>query len=163
LRRAVREHCIDRESVADIAREHRKATAPSAGAVIDVEFAIAADCAVAPEEIHKRVEALVIDAIADDVQRRLAAYIDPATGERATLAITGSLRDGLDLSFGASSLDLVELVRARFSDYAPLKGGTLAVRVAGSSLGELRFAFSGAPALVELIERRLARGPLGAA
>jgi len=130
--------------------------------MIDIEFSIAADCPVAPEEIHKLVEALVVDAIADDVQRQLAAYIDPATGERANLTITGSLRDGLDFAFGASSLDLVELVRARFSDYAPLKGGALAVQVAGPSLGELRFAFSGAPALVELIERRLARGPLGA-
>jgi hypothetical protein len=131
--------------------------------VIDIEFAIAADCPVAPEEIRARVEALVVDAIADDVQRQLAPYADPATGERANLTITGSLRDGLDLSFGATSLDLVELVRARFSDYAPLKGSALAVRVAGPSLGELRFSFSGAPALVELIERRLARGPLGAA
>jgi len=130
--------------------------------MIDIEFAIATDCTVALEEIHKLVEALVVDAIADDVQRQLAAYIDPATGERANLTITGSLRDGLDLSFGATSLDLVELVRARFSDYEPLKGGVLAVQVAGPSLGELRFAFSGAPALVELIERRLARGPLGA-
>ena len=131
--------------------------------MIDIEFTIAADCPVAPEVIRKRVEALVVDAIADDVQRQLAAYADPATGERANLTITGSLRDGLDLSFGATSLDLVELVRARFSDYAPLKGSALAVRVAGPSLGELRFSFSGAPALVELIERRLARGPLGAA
>ncbi len=129
--------------------------------MIDIEFAIAADCTAAPEEIRKLVEALVVDAVADDVRRQLAAYIDPATGERANLTITGSLRDGLDFSFGASSLDLVELVRERFSDYAPLKGGTLVVRVSGPSLGALRFAFSGAPALVDLVERRLAQGPLG--
>ena len=130
--------------------------------MIDIEFVIAADCPVAPGEIRQRVEALVVDAIADDVQRQLAAYIDPATGERANLTITGNLRDGLDLSFRATSLDLVELVRTRFSDYAPIRGGALAAQVAGPSLGKLRFAFSGAPALVELIERRLARGPLGA-
>ena len=128
--------------------------------MIDIEFAIAADCPVAPTEIRKLVEALVVDAIADDVRRRLAAYIDPATGEHANLTIAGNLRDGLDFSFGATSLDLVELVRERFSDYAPLKGGALAVQLSGPSLGELRFAFSGAPALVELIERRLAQGPL---
>jgi hypothetical protein len=129
--------------------------------MIDIEFAIGADCPVAPDEIRKRVEALVVDAIVGDMQRRLAAYIDPATGERANLTVTGNLRDGLDFSFGASSLDLVELVRQRFSDYAPLKGGTLAVQVTGPSLRELRFVFGGAPALVEIIERRLARGPLG--
>jgi len=128
--------------------------------MIDIEFSIAADCPVAPAEIRKRVEALVVDAIANDVQRQLASYVDPATGERANLTVTGSLRDGLDFSFGASSLELVELVRERFSDYAPLRGGTLAVQVTGPSLAELRFAFSGAPALVELIERRLAQGPL---
>jgi hypothetical protein len=128
--------------------------------MIDIEFAIAADCPVAPDEIHKLVEALIVDAITDDMQRRLAAYVDPTTGERANLTVTGSLRDGLDFSFGASSLDLVELVRERFSDYAPLKGGALALQVTGPSLGELRLAFSGAPALVELIERRLAQGPL---
>jgi hypothetical protein len=54
----------------------------------------------------------------------------------------------------------VELVRERFSDYAPLKGGALAVQIAGPSRGELRFVFTGAPALVELIERRLEQGPL---
>jgi hypothetical protein len=128
--------------------------------MIDIEFAIDADCPAAADEIRKRVEALIVDAIADDMQRRLAAYVDPATGERANLTITGSLRDGLDFSFGASSLELVELVRERFGDYAPLKGGALTVQVTGPSLGELRFAFSGAPALVELIERRLAQGPL---
>lgn len=129
--------------------------------MIDIEFSIAADCPVAPDEVRRQVEALVVDAIADDVRRRLAAYADPATGERANLAIAGNLRDGLDFSFGASSLELVELVRARFGDYAPLKGGAIAVQVSGPSRGELRFAFSGAPALVELIERRLAHGPLG--
>jgi hypothetical protein len=128
--------------------------------MIDIEFAIAADCPVAPDEIHRRVEALIVDAITDDMQRQLAAYVDPATGERANLAVTGSLHGGLDFSFGASSLELVELVRERFSDYAPLKGGALTVQVTGPSLGELRFAFSGAQALVELIERRLAQGPL---
>jgi len=128
--------------------------------MIDIEFSIAEDCPVAPDEIRKRVEALVVDVIADDVQRQLAFYVDPATGERANLTVTGSLRDGLDFSFGASSLELVELVRERFSDYAPLIGGALAVQVTGPSLAELRFAFSGAPALVELIERRLAQGPL---
>ena len=51
-------------------------------------------------------------------------------------------------------------MRERFSGYAPLKGGALTVQVTGPSLGELRLAFSGAPALVELIERRLAQGPL---
>ena len=128
--------------------------------MIDIEFAIDADCPVTPDKIHKLVEALIVDAIADDMQRQLAAYVDPTTGERANLTITGSLRDGLDFSFGASSLELVELVRERFSDYAALKGGALAVQITGPSLGELRFAFSGAPALVELIERRLAQGPL---
>jgi hypothetical protein len=128
--------------------------------MIDIEFAIDADCPVAADEIHKLVEALIVDAITDDMQRRLAAYVDPTTGERANLTVTGSLRDGLDFSFGASSLDLVELVRERFSDYAPLKEGALAVQIAGPSLGELRFVFTGAPALVELIERRLAQGPL---
>ena len=128
--------------------------------MIDIEFAIAADCPVAPDEIHKLVEALIVDAITDDMQRQLAAYVDPATGERANLTVTGSLRDGLDFSFGASSLELVELVRERFGDYALLKGGALAVRVTGPSLDALRFVFSGAPALVELIERRLAQGPL---
>jgi hypothetical protein len=128
--------------------------------MIDIEFAIAADCPVPPDDIRRLVEAQVVDAIADDLQRQLAAYVDPATGERANLTITGNLRDGLDFSFGASSLDLVELVRERFSDYAPLKGGTLTVQVAGPSLAALRFAFSGAPALVALIERRLAHGPL---
>ena len=130
--------------------------------MIDIEFAIAADCPVAPDDIRKLVEAQVVDAIADDLGRQLAGYIDPATGERANLTVTGNLRDGLDFSFAASSLDLTELVRERFSDYAPLKGGALAVQVAGPSLAELRFAFSGAPALVALIERRLAHGPLGA-
>jgi len=129
--------------------------------MIDIEFGIAADCPVAPDEIRKRVEALVVDAIADDVQRQLAAYVDPATGERASLTITGSLRDGRDFFFGASSLDLVELVLQRFSDYAPLKGGSLVVAVSGPSLGKLRLAFSGAPALLALIERRLAQGSLG--
>ena len=129
--------------------------------MIDIEFVIAADCPVAPDDIRLRVEALVIDAIADDVQQRLAAYADPATGERASLSITGNLRDGLDFSFGASSLDLVELVRARFGNYAALKGGSLAVQVSGPSLAELRLAFSGAPALVALMERRLVHGPLG--
>lgn len=128
--------------------------------MIEIELAIAADCTAAPDEIRKLVEALIVDAIADDMQRQLAAYVDPATGERATLAVTGSLQDGLDFSFSASSLELVELVRARFSDYAPLKGGALGVRVAGPSLASLRFAFSGEPALVALIENRLARGPL---
>jgi hypothetical protein len=128
--------------------------------MIDIDFAIAADCPVALGEIHKVVEALIVDAITDDMQRRLAAYVDPTTGERANLTVTGSLRDGLDFSFGASSLDLVELVRERFGDYAPLKGGALAVRVTGPSIGELRFVFNGTPALVELIERRLAHGPL---
>jgi hypothetical protein len=128
--------------------------------MIEIEFAIAADCPVAPDDIRKLVEALIVDAITDDMQRQLAAYVDPATGERANLAVTGSLRDGLDFSFGASSLELVELVRERFSDYAPVKGGALAVQVAGPSLGTLRFAFSGEPALVALIERRLAQGPL---
>ena len=128
--------------------------------MIDIEFSIAADCPVAPDEIRTRVEALVVDAIADDVQRQLASYVDPATGERANLTVTGSLRDGLDFSFGASSLELVELVRERFSGYAPLIGGALGVQVTGPSLAELRFAFSGAPALIELIERRLAQGPL---
>ena len=129
--------------------------------MIDIEFSIAADCPVAPDEIRTRVEALVVDVIADDVQRQLASYVDPATGERANLTVTGSLRDGLDFSFGASSLELVELVRERFSGYAPLIGGAaLAVQVTGPSLAALRFAFSGAPALVELIERRLAQGPL---
>lgn len=128
--------------------------------MIDIEFAIAADCPVAPDDVHKRVEALIVDAVADDMQRQLAAYVDPTTGERANLTISGSLRTGLDFSFGASSLELVELVRERFCDYAPLKGGALVVQVTGPSLGELRFVFSGAPALVQLIERRLARGPL---
>jgi hypothetical protein len=129
--------------------------------MIEIEFAIAADCTVAPEEIRKRVEALIVDAITDDMQRQLAAYVDPTTGERANLTVTGSLRDGLDFSFGGSSLDLVELVRERFGDYAPLKGGTLSVQVTGPSLGALRFAFDGAPALVDIIERRLAQGSLG--
>src|SRR5215470_17498154 len=115
--------------------------------MIDIELAIAADCPVAPNEIRRLIEALVVDAIADDVQRRLAAYVDPAAGERANLTITGNLRDGLDFSFGASSLELVELVRERFGDYEPLKGGALAVQATGPSVGELRFAFSGAPAL----------------
>jgi hypothetical protein len=129
--------------------------------MIDIELAIAEDCPVPPDDIRKLVEAQVVDAIADDLQRQLAGYIDPAAGERANLTITGNLRDGLDFAFGASSLDLVELVRERFSDYAPLKGGALAVQVAGPSLAELRFAFSGAPGLVALIERWLAHGPLG--
>jgi hypothetical protein len=128
--------------------------------MIDIEFAIAADCPVAPDEIHRLVEALIVDAITDDMQQRLAAYVDPATGERANLTVTGNLREGLDFSFGASSLELVELVRERFSDYAPLKGGALAVQVSGLSPGALRFVFSGAPTLVEVIERRLAQGPL---
>jgi hypothetical protein len=128
--------------------------------MIDIEFAIDADCPVAPDEIHKLVEALIVDAITDDMQRQLVAYVDPATGERANLTVTGSLRDGLDFSFGASSLELVELVRERFGDYAVLKGGALSVRVTGPSRYALRFVFSGAPALVELIERRLAQGPL---
>ena len=128
--------------------------------MIEIELAIAADCTVAPDEIRELVETLIVDAITDDMQRNLAAHVDPATGERANLAVAGSLRDGLDFSFSASSLDLVELVRARFSDYAALKGGALAVRVAGLSRGTLRFAFSGEPALVELIENRLAQGPL---
>ncbi len=128
--------------------------------MIDIEFSIAADCPVAPDEIRTRVEALVVDVIADDVQRQLASYVDPATGERANLTVTGNLHDGLDFFFGASSLELVELVRERFSGYAPLIGGALAVQVTGPSLAALRFAFSGAPTLVELIERRLAQGPL---
>lgn len=130
--------------------------------MIDIELAIAADCEVAAEDIRQRVEALVVDAVADDIRGRLAAYEDPATGERASLAITGNLRDGLDFTFGASSLDLVELVRERFADYAPLESGTLKVQIGGRSLGKLRFAFSGPPALVALVERRLRQGPLGA-
>jgi hypothetical protein len=128
--------------------------------MIEIEFAIAANCTVAPDQIRRLVEALIVDAITDDMQRQLAAYVDPATGERANLTVTGSLCDGLDFSFGASSLELVELVRERFSNYAPLKGGALAVQVSGPSLGALRLAFSGEPALVELIGRRLAQGPL---
>jgi hypothetical protein len=129
--------------------------------MIDLEFAISPECEVAPEKLRQIVEALVVDAIADDVRERLAAYEDPATGERATLAVKGSLRDGLDFTFGASSLDLVELVRDRFSDYAPLKGGTLQVQIGGRALADLRFAFSGPPALVAVVERRLRQGPLG--
>ena len=128
--------------------------------MIDIAFSIAADCPVSPDEIRKLVESQIVDAIADDLRQQLVAYVDPATGERANLTITGNLRDGLDFSFGASSLDLVEMVRARFRDYAPLKGGALTVQVAGSSLAALRFSFSGAPALVALVERWLARGQL---
>jgi hypothetical protein len=58
--------------------------------MIDIEFAIDADCPVAADEIHKLVEALIVDAITDDMQRRLAAYIDPTTGERAN-SVTSSL------------------------------------------------------------------------
>lgn len=129
--------------------------------MIDIEFVIAADCEVAPEEIRKLVEGLIVDAVADDVRQQLAALVDPETGEHAELAIKGSLGDALDFEFSASSLELVEMARRRFGDYAPLAEGHLKVAVSGRSRADLRFGFAGSPALVAIVERRLRRGLLG--
>jgi hypothetical protein len=129
--------------------------------MIVLEIVIAGDCPVDAGGIRDRLEPLIVDAIADDLRERLAAYEDPATSERANLVIKGNLRDGLEFAFNATSLDLVELVRAQFADYAPLAGGGLSVAVSGPSLEELRFTFSGPPDLVAVVNRRLRKGPLG--
>jgi hypothetical protein len=126
-----------------------------------LEINIAEGCPVDAGDIRDRLEPLIVDAIADDLHERLAAYEDPATRERADLVIKGNLRDGLEFAFSATSLDLVELVRAKFADYAPLAGGCLSVTAAGPSLEELRFAFSGPPELVAVVSRRLRKGVLG--
>jgi hypothetical protein len=129
--------------------------------MIVLEIIVAEDCPVDAGGIRDRLEPLIVDAIADDLRERLAAYEDPATRERANLVIKGTLRDGLEFAFDATSLDLVELVRAQFAGYAPLAGGRLSVTVAGPSLEELRFAFSGPPELVAVVSRWLSKGPLG--
>jgi hypothetical protein len=129
--------------------------------MIVLEITVAEDCPVDANRIRDRLEPLIVDAIADDLRQRLAAYEDPATRERANLVIKGNLRDGLEFAFNATSLDLVELVRAKFADYAPLAGGHLCVTVAGPSLEELRFAFSGPPELVAVVSRWLRNGSLG--
>ena len=130
--------------------------------MIDLEIAIADGCRIDADRIRDRLESLIVDAIADDLQERLAAYEDPATRERAHLTISGNLREGLEFSFNATSLDLVELVREQFADYAPLmSAGPLHVTVAGPSIEELRFSFSGPPDLVAVISRRLKKGRLG--
>jgi hypothetical protein len=129
--------------------------------MLDIAIIVAPDCPVDPARIRDRVEPLIVDAIADDLRERLAAYEDPVTQERANLVIKGNLRDGLEFAFDATSLDLVELVRAQFADYAPLTGGALSVTASGPSLEELRFTFSGPPELVAVINRRLMKGLLG--
>lgn len=129
--------------------------------MIVLEIIIAEDCPVDAGDIRDRLEPLIVDAIADDLRERLTAYEDPATSERANLVIKGNLRDGLEFSFSATALDLVELVREQFADYAPLTGGRLSVAVSGSSIEELRFTFSGPPDLVAVVKRRLQKGPLG--
>jgi hypothetical protein len=130
--------------------------------MIDLEITIGEGCPVDADRIRDRLEALIVDAIAADLQQRLAAYEDPVTGERANLTIKGNLRDGLELAFGATSLELVELVRAKFADYAPLAATSLRVAVDGPSPDRLQFAFSGPEALVAVVNRRLDKGPLGA-
>jgi hypothetical protein len=129
--------------------------------MIDLEITIGEGCLVDADRIRDRLEALIVDAIADDLRQRLAAYADPATGERANLPIKGNLRDGLEFAFGATSLDLVELVRDKFADYTPLAAATLRVTVTGPSLDRLQFAFSGPAELVAVVARRLEKGPLG--
>ncbi|MGH6928610.1 MAG: hypothetical protein ACREEV_09860, partial [Dongiaceae bacterium] len=64
--------------------------------MIDITIIIAPDCPVDAGRIRDRVEPLIVDAIADDLRERLAAYEDPATRERANLVIKGNLRDGLE-------------------------------------------------------------------
>jgi hypothetical protein len=129
--------------------------------MIDIEIIVAPDCPVDAGRIRDRVEPLIVDAIADDLREQLAAYEDPVTRERANLVIKGNLRDGLEFAFDATSLDLVELVRAQFADYAPVAGGGLSVTVSGPSLEELRFTFSGPPDLVAVVNRLLMKGRLG--
>lgn len=128
--------------------------------MIDIALDIAADCPVEPAAITKLVEGLIVDAVTEDVQQKLAAYADPETGERAGFAVTGSLAEGLEFEFRASSLELVELVRDRFGAYGPLQGGALEVRVSGPTLATLRLSFSGPSELVALVERKLQKGGL---
>jgi hypothetical protein len=128
--------------------------------MIDLEIAIAEDCPVDADRIRDRLEALIVDAITADLQRQLAAYDDPAAGERTTLAVRGNLRDGLEFDFIGTSLELVEIVRGQFAGYTPLSQGNLRVTVAGAALDQLRFAFSGSPELVEAVNRYLRDGPL---
>ena len=128
--------------------------------MIVLEIILAEGCPVDAERVRERLEPLIVDAIAADLQERLAAYEEPGTGERATLLVTGNLRDGLEFAFNATSLDLVELVREQFAGYAALTA-TLSATVSGPSLEQLRFAFDGPPDLVAVIDRRLRQGPLG--
>jgi hypothetical protein len=128
--------------------------------MIVLDIILAEGCPVDANRVRERLEPLIVDAIAEDLQERLAAYEDPGTGERANLLVKGNLRDGLEFAFNATSLDLVELVREQFAGYAALSG-TLTVTASGPSLEQLRFAFGGPPDLVAVINRRLRKGPLG--
>jgi hypothetical protein len=128
--------------------------------MIVLEIILAEDCPVDADRVRERLEPLVVDAIAEDLQERLAAYEEPGTGERANLLVKGNLRDGLEFAFNATSLDLVELVREQFAHYTALTA-TLSVTVGGPSLEQLRFTFDGPRDLVAVIDRRLRKGPLG--